>query len=73
MSAVGAFYLLENRFKEHGRIFVRVGVIAGVIACIAQIFPTGDLHGNYLAKHQPASIAAHGRTIQLTEQARRWS
>src|ERR1700736_2116882 len=58
MSSVGAFYLLENRFREHGRIFVRVGVIAGVIACVTQIFPTGDLHGRYLAKHQPASIAA---------------
>jgi cytochrome d ubiquinol oxidase subunit I len=58
MSAVGAFYLLEKRFIEQGRIFVRVGVIAGVISCITQIFPTGDLHGRYLAKHQPASIAA---------------
>src|SRR6202047_270412 len=38
MSSVGAFYLLENRFREHGRIFVRVGVIAGVIACVTQIF-----------------------------------
>src|SRR6266478_6088904 len=25
MCAVGAFYILENRFSEHGRIFVRVG------------------------------------------------
>ncbi len=58
MSSVGAFYLLENRFTEHGRIFVRVGVIAGAIACVTQIFPTGDLHGKYLARHQPASIAA---------------
>ncbi|MGA9814685.1 MAG: cytochrome ubiquinol oxidase subunit I, partial [Terriglobales bacterium] len=39
MSAVGAFYLLEKRFEEHGRIFVRVGVIAGVISCVTQIFP----------------------------------
>jgi len=58
MCAVGAFYVLENRFAEHGRIFLRVGVIAGVISCVAQIFPTGDLHGRYIAKHQPASMAA---------------
>ena len=58
MCSVGAFYVLENRFSDHGKIFLRVGVIAGVISCIAQIFPTGDLHGRYLAKHQPASIAA---------------
>jgi cytochrome d ubiquinol oxidase subunit I len=58
MAAVGAFYLLENKFSEHGRIFVRVGVIAGVISCVTQIFPTGDLHGRYMAKHQPAAVAA---------------
>lgn len=58
MSAVGAFYVLENRFAEQGRIFLRLGVIAGVISCAAQIFPTGDLHGRYLAKHQPAAMAA---------------
>jgi len=57
MCAVGAFYLLENRFAEYGRVFVRVGVIAGVISCITQIFPTGDLHGRYMAKHQPAAVA----------------
>jgi cytochrome d ubiquinol oxidase subunit I len=58
MCAVGAFYLLESRFSEFGKIFVRVGVIAGVISCIAQIFPTGDMHGKYMARHQPASVAA---------------
>jgi len=58
MSAVGAFYVLENRFPEHGQIFLRAGVIAGVISCITQIFPTGDLHGRYMAKEQPAAVAA---------------
>ena len=58
MCSVGAFYILENRFFEHGEIFLRVGTVAGVISCLAQIFPTGDLHGRYLAKHQPAAVAA---------------
>ena len=58
MCSVGAFYVLENRFPEQGKIFLRVGVVAGVISCAAQIFPTGDLHGRYLAKHQPAAVAA---------------
>ncbi|MGD0569375.1 MAG: cytochrome ubiquinol oxidase subunit I [Candidatus Sulfotelmatobacter sp.] len=57
MCSVGAFYVLENRFADHGKIFLRVGVIAGVISCITQIFPTGDLHGRYVAKHQPAAVA----------------
>ena len=58
MSAVGAFYLLERRREEYGRIFLKVGVIAGVIASIAIIFPTGDMHGKYVARNQPAAIAA---------------
>lgn len=57
MSAVGAFYLLEKRDIEFGKLFLRVGVIAGLISCIVQIFPTGDLHGRYMAEHQPAAVA----------------
>ena len=58
MSAVGAFYLLEGRCEDYGRIFLKVGVIAGVISSIAIIFPTGDLAGKYVARNQPAAIAA---------------
>ena len=58
MCAVGSFYVLEDRFADYGRVFLRVGVIAGVLSCCAQIFPTGDLHGKYMARHQPAALAA---------------
>src|SRR5215469_10994160 len=58
MSAVGAYYLLENIFVQQGRIFLRVGVIAGVIFSVLQIFPTGDLHGKYMAQHQEVTTAA---------------
>ncbi len=58
MAAVGAFYLLEGRREEYGRIFLKVGVIAGVISSILIIFPTGDLAGKYVAENQPAAIAA---------------
>jgi len=57
MAALGAFYLLSRRNEEYGRIFVRVGVVAGLIASVTQIFPTGDLHGRYMAIHQPATTA----------------
>jgi cytochrome d ubiquinol oxidase subunit I len=57
MAAVGAFYLLEGRHRNYTQIFLKVGVIAGVIASIAIIFPTGDLHGKYVARNQPAAIA----------------
>jgi cytochrome d ubiquinol oxidase subunit I len=58
MSAVGAFYLLEGHRAHSARIFLKVGVIAGLISTILIIFPTGDMHGKYVAKNQPAAIAA---------------
>jgi cytochrome d ubiquinol oxidase subunit I len=58
MSAVGAYYLLEGKFIDYGRIFLRVGVIAGIIVCILQVFPTGDLQGKFVARHQPVTSAA---------------
>jgi cytochrome d ubiquinol oxidase subunit I len=58
MAAVGAYYLLDKRDEYYGKIFLKVGVIAGVIASILIIFPTGDLHGKYVAHHQPAAMAA---------------
>ena len=57
VAATGAFYLLEKRHEEFGRLFLKIGVVAGLIACIVQIFPTGDFHGRYVAKYQPAAIA----------------
>jgi cytochrome d ubiquinol oxidase subunit I len=57
MCSVGAYYLLENKSAEHAKLFLRVGVVAGVISCVTQIFPTGDFHGRYMAKHQPAAVA----------------
>jgi cytochrome bd ubiquinol oxidase subunit I len=58
MAAVGAFYLLDQKHSGYGRIFTRVGVISGFISTILIIFPTGDLHGKYVAHHQPVAIAA---------------
>jgi cytochrome d ubiquinol oxidase subunit I len=57
MAAVGAFYLLEGRMENYARIFLKVGVIAGLVSSILIIFPTGDLHGKFVAHNQPAAIA----------------
>src|SRR5438309_1885668 len=37
MASVGAFYLLWGKFEQYGRIFVRVGVVAGLIFSVAQL------------------------------------
>ena len=57
MAAVGAFYLLEGRKPRFAQIFLKTSVVTGLIASIAIIFPTGDLHGKYVAHNQPAAMA----------------
>jgi cytochrome bd ubiquinol oxidase subunit I len=58
MASIGAFYQLTGKFSEHARIFLRTGVIAGTIAVLALLFPTGDGQGRMLADHQPVTLAA---------------
>ncbi len=58
MASVGAFYLLMRKHEEFGRIFVKVGVIAGVVFSILQLYPTGDAHGRLVTQYQPVTLAA---------------
>ncbi len=58
MAGTGAYYLLSGRHRAHGQIFLRVGTIAGLLFSVAQVFPTGDIHGKYLAHYQPVTTAA---------------
>jgi cytochrome d ubiquinol oxidase subunit I len=67
MAGVGAFYLLLRTNQEHARIFVRVGVVAGLIATVLMLYPTGDRQGHMVAVHQPVTLAAmegHFQTMQ---------
>jgi cytochrome bd ubiquinol oxidase subunit I len=57
VAATGAFYLLEKSHEDFGRLFLKLGVAAGLISSIVMIFPTGDLHGRYVARNQPAAMA----------------
>jgi cytochrome d ubiquinol oxidase subunit I len=58
MASVGAFYLLWGKFEAQGRIFVRLGVVAGLISSVLQLFPTGDGQGRMVTVHQPVTLAA---------------
>jgi cytochrome d ubiquinol oxidase subunit I len=58
MASLGAFYLLGRKHLEHGRIFVKVGVLAGCVFSIVQLFPTGDQQGRMVALNQPVTLAA---------------
>ena len=58
MAAVGAFYLLGKRHIDQAKIFLHVGVIAGLLFTVLQIFPTGDRAGKMVAQKQPVTLAA---------------
>jgi cytochrome bd ubiquinol oxidase subunit I len=58
MAGLGAFYLLAKRQEEYGRLFVRTGVVAGLISIMLMVFPTGDGQGKMVAQNQPVTLAA---------------
>ena len=58
MAGIGAFYLLTGQFQAHAKTFVRIGVLAGLVAALFQIAPSGDAQGRMLADYQPATLAA---------------
>jgi cytochrome d ubiquinol oxidase subunit I len=58
MAAVGAYYALQDAHREQARIFLRVGVIAGLLSSVLVAFPTGDLQAKLVVAHQPVALAA---------------
>lgn len=58
MAGLGAYYLLMKQHTDFVQLFVRIGVIAGLIASIFSLFPSGDMEGSQVAIHQPAKLAA---------------
>jgi len=58
MTAVGAYYALEGRHADQARIFLRTGVITGLVAAVLVAFPTGDRQAKAVARYQPVALAA---------------
>jgi cytochrome bd ubiquinol oxidase subunit I len=69
MAGLGAYYLLARRHEEYGRIFLKVGVIAGVLASIWMLFPSGHMSSDQVAEHQPATLAAMEGHFRTADQA----
>ncbi|HTB22154.1 MAG TPA: cytochrome ubiquinol oxidase subunit I [bacterium] len=57
MASVGAYYLLERRHEDQARLYLRLGVGAGLLAGLALAFPTGDGLARTLSQDQPAAFA----------------
>jgi cytochrome d ubiquinol oxidase subunit I len=58
VAGTGAYYLLARRDVASGRIFVKVGVTAGLVFSLFTLFPTGSFHGENIARFQPTKMAA---------------
>jgi cytochrome d ubiquinol oxidase subunit I len=69
MAGLGAYYLLARRDEEYGRIFLKVGVIASVIASVWMLFPSGHMSSDQVAEHQPVALAAMEGHFKDTDEA----
>jgi cytochrome d ubiquinol oxidase subunit I len=69
VTAVAAYWCLMGQHREHARVCLRVGVTVGLIACILQLFPTGDLQGKMLAQWQKPALAAMEGKFDTSSQA----
>jgi cytochrome d ubiquinol oxidase subunit I len=58
VAAVGAGWILLGRHDAVARACLRVGVVTSLVACILQLFPTGDRHGKLMAQYQKPALAA---------------
>ena len=58
VSAVAAGWLLLGRHRDVAGACLSVGVIAAVVACCLQLFPTGDRQGKLMAQYQKPALAA---------------
>jgi cytochrome d ubiquinol oxidase subunit I len=58
VGGIGAFYILNDKHNEFGKIFIKTGVIFGFASSVLVAFPTGDLVAKNVVKHQPVTFAA---------------
>ncbi len=58
VASIGAFYVLREKHIEFGKLFLKTGVIFGLVSSLLVAFPTGDWNAKNVAKHQPATFAA---------------
>ena len=69
VTGLGAYYVLARRHEEYGRIFLKVGVIAGVLSSLWMLFPSGHFQSEMVAEHQPVSLAAMEGLFESERQA----
>lgn len=58
VAGIGAFYLLSKKHTVYGQLFLKTGVVFGLISSVLVAFPTGDLTAKNVVKYQPVTFAA---------------
>ncbi len=58
VASIGAFYILRQKNVEFGQLFLKTGVIFGLVSSILLALPTGDWNAKNVAIYQPATFAA---------------
>jgi len=69
VASVGAYYALAQKHTDYGRLFMRTGIVTGIIASVFVIFPTGDGQGKNVALYQPPTLAAMEGLFETKEGA----
>jgi cytochrome d ubiquinol oxidase subunit I len=69
VAAVGAYWTLMGLYQEHATRCLRIGVTVGFLACLVQLFPTGDQHGKLVARYQRPALAAMEGKFQTSTRA----
>ncbi len=69
VAAVGAYYVLSKKHHDQGKVYLRVGIVTGLIASLLILFPTGDQQGKMVARHQPAALAAMEGKFETSDHA----
>ena len=58
VSGIGAYYLLSKKNIVLGQMYVKYGVIFGLVSSVLVAFPTGDWTAKNVVKYQPVTFAA---------------
>ena len=64
VTSIGAFYALRGLHSTQAQIYLRGGIIAGLISSVLVAFPAGDQQAKMVGRHQPVTLAAmEGRFV----------
>jgi cytochrome d ubiquinol oxidase subunit I len=69
MAGIGAYYQLRNMHLEQAALYLKTGVIAGLISSVLLAFPLGDILAKKVAEDQPVTFAAMEGLFETTEGA----